>query len=150
MSRETIYSPHFCAIMVVIGPACTKLRASPSFRECCVRDSTELSHAELVFKPVQVTKSFNVSVAYAQGLLERHCDDAVRGAIKVTVWTSSSLSSETGALFILVDDCHLPVVGLNHHHEMSRCILEKCLPYARVCSCLQRLQPRPHASRMAL
>jgi hypothetical protein len=117
-SKQTppMYSPHLRAIVVPIGPARIELRASPSFRERCVRNSTELSHAELVFKPVQITKTFNVSVTYAQGLLERYCDDVVRGAIKMNVWTSSLLYSEPVLLSTLKNCCHLCLISSGHSH----------------------------------
>ena len=131
-----IYSPHLCAIVVLIGPSCLELRASPSFRKCCVWDSTKLSYAVLVFESVQVTKTCNMSVAYAQGFLERHCDDAAKGAIELNVRTSSLLSSEPGLLFMPDNGCHTS----KYPHQMSQCIFEDWSPlaFARVCNVYNR------------
>ena len=90
-----IYSPHLCAIVVLIGPSCLELRASPSFRKSCVWYSTKLSYAVLVFESVQITKTRDMGITYAQGFLERHCDGAAKGAIESQVRTTSLLSSES-------------------------------------------------------
>lgn len=131
-----IYSPHLCAIVVLIGPTCLELRASPSFRKCCIWDSTKLSYTKLVFESVQITKTRNMSIAYTQGFLEGHCDDTVKGAIELNVRTPSLLSSELGLLFIPNNGCHPSKTS----HQMSQCIFEDWSPlaFARVCNVYNR------------
>lgn len=132
ISRRMIYSPHLCAIVVLIRPTCLNLRASPSFLECCIWYPTELSYTEFVLKPVQVTKTRDMSVAYAQGFLERHWN-AVKGVIGLSILTSSSLSGVSGLLFTSSNDCH----SSKPPHQMSQSIFED--RSARVCSRLQHL-----------
>lgn len=122
-----LYSPHLCAIVVLIEPACIEARAGPSFRKCCIRDATILSYTELIFEAVQVTKVCKMSIAYSQGLLERHGNNAVKGMMKTNVQTASFLSSGPGLISLPKNYYHVHLVGSRQPHKVFRCISEHWL-----------------------